>query len=33
VLEARRDDTDLVVLYDAIRVTLGDAVERSRGWR
>jgi formamidopyrimidine-DNA glycosylase len=25
------DDTDLVVLYDAIRVTLGDAVERSRG--
>jgi formamidopyrimidine-DNA glycosylase len=26
-----QDDTDLVVLYDAIRVTLGDAVERSRG--
>jgi formamidopyrimidine-DNA glycosylase len=25
------DDTDLVVLYDAIRVTLGDAVDRSRG--
>src|SRR3954454_4297657 len=25
------DDTDLVVLYDAIRITLGDAVERSRG--
>ena len=25
------DDTELVVLYDAIRVTLGDAVERSRG--
>ena len=25
------DDTDLVVLYDAIRVTLGDAVARSRG--
>jgi formamidopyrimidine-DNA glycosylase len=25
------DDSDLVVLYDAIRVTLGDAVERSRG--
>jgi formamidopyrimidine-DNA glycosylase len=25
------DDADLVVLYDAIRVTLGDAVERSRG--
>ena len=25
------DDTDLVILYDAIRVTLGDAVERSRG--
>lgn len=25
------DDTDLVHLYDAIRVTLGDAVERSRG--
>src|SRR3954469_20451835 len=25
------DDTDLVVLYDAIRLTLGDAVERSRG--
>jgi formamidopyrimidine-DNA glycosylase len=32
VLEgAGGDDTDLVVLYDAIRVTLGDAVERSRG--
>jgi formamidopyrimidine-DNA glycosylase len=25
------DDTELVVLYDAIRVTLGDAVDRSRG--
>ena len=25
------DDTDLVHLYDAIRITLGDAVERSRG--
>ena len=25
------DDGDLVVLYDAIRVTLGDAVDRSRG--
>ncbi|MXG88959.1 DNA-formamidopyrimidine glycosylase family protein [Nocardioides flavescens] len=25
------DDTDLVVLYDAVRITLGDAVERSRG--
>jgi len=25
------DDSALVVLYDAIRVTLGDAVERSRG--
>ena len=25
------DDTDLVILYDAIRITLGDAVERSRG--
>src|SRR3954449_11549429 len=25
------DDSDLVVLYDAIRVTLGDAVDRSRG--
>jgi formamidopyrimidine-DNA glycosylase len=25
------DDTDIVILYDAIRVTLGDAVERSRG--
>jgi formamidopyrimidine-DNA glycosylase len=25
------DDTELVVLYDAIRITLGDAVERSRG--
>ena len=25
------DDTDLVVLYDAIRITLGDAVDRSRG--
>jgi len=25
------DDTELVILYDAIRVTLGDAVERSRG--
>ena len=25
------DDTDLVTLYDAIRGTLGDAVERSRG--
>ena len=25
------DDTELVVLYDAIRVTLGDAVERSLG--
>jgi formamidopyrimidine-DNA glycosylase len=25
------DDTALVVLYDAIRVTLGDAVDRSRG--
>ena len=25
------DEVDLVVLYDAIRVTLGDAVERSRG--
>ncbi len=25
------DDTDLVILYDAIRVTVGDAVERSRG--
>ena len=25
------DDSELVVLYDAIRVTLGDAVERSRG--
>ena len=25
------DDTDLVILYDAIRVTLGDAVDRSRG--
>jgi formamidopyrimidine-DNA glycosylase len=25
------DDADLVHLYDAIRVTLGDAVERSRG--
>jgi formamidopyrimidine-DNA glycosylase len=32
VLEgAGGDDTDLVVLYDAIRATLGDAVERSRG--
>jgi formamidopyrimidine-DNA glycosylase len=30
LLEAE-DDTDLVILYDAIRVTLGDAVERSRG--
>ena len=30
LLEAE-DDTDLVVLYDAVRVTLGDAVERSRG--
>jgi formamidopyrimidine-DNA glycosylase len=25
------DDSELVVLYDAIRVTLGDAVDRSRG--
>ena len=25
------DDTELVVLYDAVRITLGDAVERSRG--
>jgi formamidopyrimidine-DNA glycosylase len=25
------DDTDLVTLYDAIRTTLGEAVERSRG--
>jgi formamidopyrimidine-DNA glycosylase len=25
------DDSDLVTLYDAIRTTLGDAVERSRG--
>ena len=25
------DDTDLVILYDAIRITLGDAVDRSRG--
>jgi len=25
------DDTDLVVLYDAVRITLGDAVDRSRG--
>ena len=25
------DDTELVILYDAIRITLGDAVDRSRG--
>jgi formamidopyrimidine-DNA glycosylase len=31
VLEGDGDDSALVHLYDAIRVTLGDAVERSRG--
>jgi formamidopyrimidine-DNA glycosylase len=31
VLEGQGDDTDLVHLYDAIRGTLTDAVERSRG--
>ncbi|QIG45320.1 Fpg/Nei family DNA glycosylase [Nocardioides anomalus] len=31
ILEGDSDDSALVHLYDAIRVTLGDAVERSRG--